>query len=281
MDVRPRILACGAGAASLDALDRDQVIDAFRCHGWVVLRGFDVSPARYDALARRFTASHFLGYGRVPYPELPAITMGNETPIALAAHCDNGIRAEEHQPDITWFWCDVPASEQGETTFFDGLRVWSALAPPIQERLLAQRIRYQTRNAWKQMRFSDLAAFERFMASQGGVVTAVHDEIAEIEFVRPATRRPRWSDGVAFTSCLALAGTPGFEALRVSLEGESGLPDDVRRAVAEALEACCEPHAWRAGDIVMLDNTRCLHGRRAYRDMRRRLYLIQTLRASF
>jgi alpha-ketoglutarate-dependent taurine dioxygenase len=282
--VPPRMIeARGAdgSAGGLEALDRDAVIDAFRAHGWVVLRGFDVDPPAYDAFARRFTASHFIGYGRVPFPGLPAITMGNEALLPLAPHADNAIRAEELRPEITWFWCEVPADEGGETTFFDGLRVWSALSPATREALQAQRVRYQTRNAWKQMRFADTAAFERHIASQGGRVTAFHDDVAEIEFVAPAARRARWCEGLAFTSSLALAGTPGFDGLRVSLEGEAGFPEAIRRDVEQALDACCEPHAWRAGDIVMLDNTRCVHGRRAYRDARRRLYLIQTLRASF
>jgi alpha-ketoglutarate-dependent taurine dioxygenase len=268
----------------LGALDVAEVQARFREHGWIVFRGFAPDPAALDAFVRAFTATHFLGYGRAPFPELPAITMANESLLALAPHADNGLRPEPQRPDITWFYCETPAETAGETTFFDGIRVWAALAPATQELLLARRFRFVTRYAWRQMRLPDFAAFERFVAAQGGVIRATYpDGSAELEILSPAVRRTRWGDALAFTSSFALAGTPGFEAMKVSLEGSEQLelPAELRGELAAALDACCELWRWEPREVCMLDNTRYLHGRRGFTDARRRMYLVQTLRASF
>ena len=263
-------------------LDDDDVKPAFRRDGFVVLRGFAPTAPDVDAFTRRFTETYFYGYGRGAFPGLPAITFANESKLALAPHCDNGLRPEDQRPEITWFWCQTPAADAGETTFFDGIRVWAALAPATRELLTARRVRFLTRYAWRDMGLSDAAALEAFAARNGARVVAVHDDgAADVEVLTSAVRRPRWSDELAFVSSLCLAGTPGFQAMRITLEDAPELPAGLREEIAAALEACGELLAWQAGDVVFLDNTRFLHGRRGYTDEQRRVYLIQTLRASF
>lgn len=274
--------------ADLATIADDEVIDLFRAHGAVLVRGAPFDPVACDAFAKRFTASHFLGYGRSPFPQVPTITTVNETQNALAPHTDNGIRHEDQRPDLTWFLCERPAATSGETTFFDGVRVWNALPLHVQQRLLEQRVGFHMRVAWRAMRLPDRAAFEQFVASLNGTIGATHpDESVDVDIHIAAVRRTRWTDELAYTSSLGLAGSSSFESLRVSLDGEVDatgrptFPGDIRRAIDEALAACREELRWRAGDIVMLDNTRFLHGRNGFSDPGRRMYLIQTLRASF
>ncbi len=271
-----------AGTGGLAALDETAVQDAFRARGWVAFRGFGPTAAEVDAFARRFTATHFLGYGRAPFPDLPCITAANESLLALEAHTDNALRPEAQRPDITWLWGEVPAADGGETTFFDGIRVWAALAPATRALLTTERLRFVSRYAWRQLGLPDRASFERFVAASGGTIRAIHaDDSADVEVALPATRATRWGGAVAFTSSMCVAGSKGFEAMRVELAEGVPLPDAVWRDVRAALAACREEHRWQAGDLIMLDNTRYLHGRNAHRDPRRRVFLVQTLRASF
>lgn len=266
----------------LGAVDAARFEALFRREGWIVLRGFDPTPADFDAFARRFTATHFLGYGRAPFAEHPAITMANESQLPLEPHCDNGLRPEDQRPDVTWFFCATPAAEGGETTFFDGVRVWNALSADTRRLLTERKLCFVSRYAWRQLRLPDRATFERFVAAQGGTIRTVHaDDSADVEILAPAVRRTRWGGELAFTSSLCVAGSKGFEAMRVTLEGEPALPPTLRAEIDAALAACCEELRWEPGDIAALDNTRFLHGRRGFTDPARRLYLIQTLRATF
>lgn len=260
------------------------IIDRFREYGLVLFRGFAAGPAEFDALARRFTTTHFLGYGRAPFAAFPTITSVNETNLPLEPHCDNGIRPEPQRPDITWFFCQTPAEKSGETTMFDGVQVWAMLSPATRNLLSAKRIRYlstYTEPAWRQMRFPSAAAFAQFVQTVAGTPQIRPDGAVEVEVLSSAVRRTGFSDHLAFVSSMCLAGAKGFEGMQVCLEGDTEIPEPVAHEIRAALASCCELVRWQAGDIAMLDNTRFLHGRRGFSDTRRRLYLIQTLRANF
>ena len=284
LSARCGVILRKVGDESLADLGDELVVEQFRQHGLVLFRGFDARPADFDALARRFTAMHFLGYGRAPFAAFPTITSVNETNLPLEPHCDNGIRPEPQRPDITWFLCETPAAEAGETTMFDGVQVWAALSPATRELLSAKRIRYLStyaEPAWRQMGFPSAAAFAQFVQTVAGTPQLRPDGGVEVEVLSSAVRRTGFADHLAFISSLSLAGAKGFEAMRVSLEGGDELPESVAQEIRAALAGCCELVRWQAGDIAMLDNTRFLHGRRGFSDVRRRLYLIQTLRANF
>ena len=42
------------------------------------------------------------------------------------------------------------------------------------------------------------------------------------------------------------------------------MPADLLRRVADAAESLTIEIAWQRGDVAIIDNTRCLHGRRAF-----------------
>lgn len=270
---------------SLSDLHADFLIPLFRSYGLVLFRGFQAGPAEFDALAKRFTATHFIGYGRAPFAAFPAITSVNETNLPLEPHCDNGIRPEPQRPDITWFLCETPAQTAGETTVFDGVQVWAKLSAATQELLSSQRIRFLStyaRPAWQGMGFPDAASFARFVQTVAGIPKRIGtDGTVEVEVLSSAVRRTRYGNQLTFISSMFLAGAKGFEAMQVSLEGDTEIPAHLTTELRAALADCCELIAWQAGDVAMLDNTRFLHGRRGFDDLRRRLYLIQTLTANF
>lgn len=273
------------GNLALADLAADVITRLFREHGLVLWRGFAPTPADFEALAQRFTDTFFLGYGRATFPEHKTITLVNETNLALEPHCDNGIRPEQQRPDITWFYCEAPAESGGETTLFDGVAVWSALSSATRELLLQKRICYLTHFAepvFTKMGYADPASFERFVKTLGGSVRRINaDRSIDVELLSPAMGRTRFSGQHAFVSSLCLAGSRGFESLQVELEGGEPIPAAVLAEIRAALSACGDLIRWQAGDLAMLDNTRYLHGRRGFADTRRRLYLIQTLRANF
>jgi alpha-ketoglutarate-dependent taurine dioxygenase len=274
-----------AEGARLAAVPGDEVTAAFRTHGLVVFRGFGAGPADFDAFARPFTREYFFGYGRAVFPDFRAITTVNETQLPLEPHCDNGIRPEPQRPEVTWFLCERPAAADGETTFFDGIRVWDGLTPATRALLEARPISYLSRvaePAWRALGCSSPEQFVQFVGTVGGTPKTIHaDGTIDVEVLSPAVRRPRWTERLAFVSSMLVAGSRGFEGMSVTLDGGEPIPKAVYDDVRAALAACLEEVRWRAGDVAMLDNTRFVHGRRGFTDPERRLYLIQTLRASF
>jgi alpha-ketoglutarate-dependent taurine dioxygenase len=110
-----------------------------------------------------------------------------------------------------------------------------------------------------------------------------------VDYVVPALSTGRLSGRKAFANYLLLAQdepdgpsatlvrTPEREALVADdvLESPSGastregeddapVPRDLLRRVGEAADAQTIDVAWEQGDIAIIDNTRCMHGRRAF-----------------
>jgi alpha-ketoglutarate-dependent taurine dioxygenase len=286
---RPLGPRCGvvleSGGGRLADLDPERIQALFRAHGMLVFRGFAPTVAELEAFTRPFTAEHMTGYGRAPFPELKLVTLGNESGLPLEPHADNGLRPEAQRPEITWFMCEVPSDSAGETLFYDGIQLLARLTPATRELLGQKRVSYVSRvaeAAWRPKGFKDAESFARFVPQLGGRAGRIlADGTVEVEVLSSALRRTRWNDQPAFVSSMCVPGSRGFEAMTASLEGEDAIPTSVRQEVAAALAACEQILEWRPRDVVMLDNTRFLHGRRGYADRRRTLYLVQTLRASF
>jgi alpha-ketoglutarate-dependent taurine dioxygenase len=274
-----------AGGRKLADVSDDEVKTAFVEHGLVIFRGFDAKPADFDVLARRFTKEHFFGYGRAPFADFKAITNVNETNLPLEPHCDNGIRPEAQRPKITWFLCERPADEAGETTFHDGIVVWERLQPATRELFAAKKVSFLSQvaeQAWRQLGCTSPEQFGQFVGKIGGRVARVHpNHTVDVEVLSSAVHTPAWSQRDAFVSSLLVAGSVGFEGMRVSLEGGQAVPPEALADLRAALASCLEVVSWQAGDIGMLDNSRFLHGRRGFTDTKRRVYLIQTLHANF
>ncbi len=262
-----------------------KIQELFRRDGLVVFRGYQPTPAQFDAFTRPFTRDYFFGYGRAPFAGLPAITNVNESRLALEPHCDNGIRPEAVRPEITWFWCERPAATAGETTFFDGLVVWNRLSEGSRALFRTTQIVFRSRvapAAWRALGHATVESFLAFLPSIGaraGTVDA--SQTVEVDVFSDAVRTPRWSDRLAFVSSLLVAGSTGFEAMQVFLADGHAVPAEAIADLRAALAACIEAVAWHPGDVGMLDNTRFLHGRRAFDDPQRRVYLVQTLHATF
>jgi hypothetical protein len=89
-------------------------------------------------------------------------------------------------------------------------------------------------------------------------------------FTRPALHTPMFSDALAFGNFLLFArdhlGNPRLPLLANGTPVPDAWVDDARAAANRVAAAV----TWQRGDILMLDNTRFMHGRNAIRDMAER-----------
>lgn len=270
---------------TLSAIPDTVIRDRFKATGVLLLRGFGAHVTEFDALARRFSIDFMPGAGRSSFPDFRFVHLVNESMDALQPHTDHGTRPEEHRPSITWMMCEQPADADGETTVFDGVAIWNALSESTRDALRTQRLTFSTRYppvAWGAMGFHDVAAFRTFASSIGAKLTELGaDGMVEIDVSCGAHRKTAYGGQDAFVSSLSVAGSKGFEQLVVRFEDGTPIADTMRTELQTTIAAVCTTISWRAGDYAMLDNTRILHGRRTYRDPRRRIHLLQTHRPNF
>jgi alpha-ketoglutarate-dependent taurine dioxygenase len=59
----------------------------------------------------------------------------------------------------------------------------------------------------------------------------------------------------------------------VLFDDNSEIPDDLVSELNEIADKITTKISWKKGDILMVDNTRIMHGRRAFSDNQRDIYL--------
>lgn len=273
------ILAPAAGAR-LAGLDPPVVEAAFRRYGALLLRGFRLELDDFSAFTRQF-CSRFVRNesgrrGRVSADgTTQTVNIGRE---AFPLHPE--LSRVPWRPDIAWFACAAPPSRGGETVLCDGVAVVEGLAPATRAALAPRGLLY--REEMPLAAFVDLlgvrdptpAFLERLSATAPFHYEHRQGRIFR-SFVRPFLHRPLFTDAPAFGNFLLFArymlrarGFPVFE-------NGSVIPDALCEELREVADGLAVAHRWQAGDILMVDNSRFMHGRCEVTDLEERVIWTQ------
>jgi alpha-ketoglutarate-dependent taurine dioxygenase len=273
---RPYAVITPAGGEPLGALDPALVEAAYKAHGALLLRGF---AADLEAF-RRFARSH-----------CPTAVI-NETPgraVLDAKHSvqgvDGGTNAfalhpelarEPWKPDAALFGCISPPGQNGsgggETTLCDGIALAAALPDAVRQGLTGRRL-IHVMGVWPELlRFwlGTETPDDALLASPPRPVPyrfwQLPDGRIAREFSRPALHRPMFADGPAFGNFLLFARFNNGRGNFPLLDDLTPAPEEWLQQIRATGEALTAEVRWQAGDVLMLDNTRFLHGRRAIAD---------------
>jgi alpha-ketoglutarate-dependent taurine dioxygenase len=256
-------------------LDVGRAVNVLRQHGLVLLRGFAHDRADFEAITRRFSR-RFLVHGNVNREFIS--TDGSTQAVDAGLHplpLHSEMSYGPFYPDSMWFFCDVPPRTGGETTACDGVELLEAMSPASREYFRTHRLRYRHRyppRAWQQgarttarsLAALKLAIGARLYRKRGAYRFRFDDEQHLcVDYVTSALVPLR--DGrQAFANSLEISYLPQVIALRggsVTLEDGTAVRDDVLADIARASDQVGVRIGWRAGDVVMLDNARTMHGR--------------------
>lgn len=276
-EARPYVLVTAHPGEGMEALERAQVVALYKQHGALLFRGFPFDLERF----RRFTSAYCAG------------SVFNESPDRLLLDEENNIQSvnggvdafplhpelsrEPWKPDVCFFLCLSPPREAGETTVCDGVELVRRLPAEVREGLARRRLLYVQNASGETLRYwlgtdrptaAQLAAPPpncpyRFVVTGDGRVMRA--------FTRPALHRPMFSSDLAFGNFLLFSryylDRPNFPVF----ETGASVPAEWVEAVKAVSDAITAPVPWQAGDLLMLDNTRFMHGRRAIVDAQDRL----------
>ena len=257
-------------------------------HGYVVLRGFKHSIERFSRLVRQTS-------GRISLD--PARSFNGDTAQKVDAgydkvglHCENG--NSPFWPDLCWFYCQKAPEHGSQTTVCDGKQVYQHLSPHARAAFSAQDIMYSRRveeKKWKTYAFHVLASQPNAPASieettldhllslvvgtPGASITLNDDGAIRYQFETPAIRASRINPLEALNFANSIFGpSNNYEKPLITFADGEEIPADL---LAEA-EAVCDRFTydigWQHGDIVLIDNTRVMHGRRQIEDKSRTIF---------
>ncbi|MBV4452763.1 MULTISPECIES: TauD/TfdA family dioxygenase [Pseudomonas] len=273
---------------ALHALEPGMLKQWLITHGYLVLRGFDHSIDAFSRLVRQSSSRISLD---------PARSFDGDTAQkvdaglgAVGLHCENG--NSPFWPDLCWFYCQVPPARGSQTTLCDGKAVYGHLAPEHRAAFSERDILYARRVEaikWKTYAFHALAHSEGAPAciesvvlqdlvsltagTPGAQIELNADDSITYRFRTPAVRNSRLSDEIGPSFANSIFGPSNhYEAPRITFA--DGEPIDPQLLLA--VEAVCERFTvdvgWQHGDVVLIDNTRVMHGRRAIDDPARTIF---------
>lgn len=257
-------------------------------HGYLVLRGFEHSIDGFSRLVRQCS-------GRISLD--PARTFDGNTAQkvdagldAVGLHCENG--NSPFWPDLCWFYCQTAPALGSQTTLCDGKAVYRHLTAEQRAAFTEREIMYARRveaDKWKTYAFHALAQGTDAPASieavtlqdlisltpqdAGSLIELNEDGSITYRFRTPAIRNSRLVQEAQPAFANSLFGPSNhYEAPRITFA--DGEPIDPQ--LLHALDGLCEQLTvdvgWQRGDVVLIDNTRVMHGRRAIDDPARTIF---------
>jgi alpha-ketoglutarate-dependent taurine dioxygenase len=263
---RPYAVVTGDGD-SLANLPPDPIEQAFKQHGAILIRGFPADLDAFRAVSDRLCSTWVINEAtqRRMIDAASNIQSVNTGTRPFPLHSE--ISRSPWRPDACLFYCIDPPQTGGETTICDGVALAAALPAELTAKLAGRRLLFTRR--------ADARAIEkwlgvkvptpdliRFPPADCPYTFAWHSGYLTMNFSRPILQKPMFTDAPAFANFLLFARDMRQNRTQPVLDDGSIIPDewvDIIRAASDRLTAAIR---WRPGDLLLLDNSRFMHGRR-------------------
>ena len=285
------LLVTSEPGETLDDLDRDSVIRLYKESGALYLRGFGADIAAFERFGNALSNDWMDNLGSGSYRETArgssdgtiqnvayVYGLSSQRLLSLPLHADRAyVRS---QPPLMMFLCGRPAREGGETTLCDGIRLWEGLSDATRALFAAKRLKYIRHykpEEWILLfRTSDEARLRAYCADNDLAFTLHSDGSCTTVFLKPAMATPRYESRTAFVNSIPIQvwqeEALGRTAALCRFEDGSKIPPDVMEEIDDVAAGLTVNLPWQAGDFALVDNTRMMHGRRAFTDVERTIY---------
>ncbi|MEL7450715.1 MAG: TauD/TfdA family dioxygenase, partial [Pseudomonadota bacterium] len=178
------------------------------------------------------------------------------------------------RPEVMFFMCEKPADSDGETTVCDGIAVYHALSDSTRKLLDEKRLKYirhYTESEWQTLyQTDDFAVVEAYCRDNDMTLERTDDNGIHTAFIQSAVPPTKWQGVPSFCNSLLIGLWQEYDLGRkttfVRFEDDSEITPALRQELEEVSERLTANVPWEAGDIAIVDNTRMLHGRRAFTD---------------
>lgn len=264
----PYVLIEADGEGSILDVPAPDIIELYKAHGALLLRGFGADVPQFRAFARQFCSTSVFNEspGRKPIDPAHNILTVDGGTGAFSLHPE--LSREPWKPDAAFFGCLSAPSRGGATTICDGVALVKAMPEAVRRGLEGRRLLY-VKPTWpslldywlgspdptdEQLANPPVWCPYQFRRVDGDVVRY---------FSRPALHKPMFSDQPAFGNFLLFARFNNKRPDFPLLDDGRPVPEEWLQAIKAAGDRLSAEVAWEPGDVLMLDNTRFMHGRTA------------------
>ncbi len=243
--------------------------------GWVLLRGFDANLAKFSELLKQFCNELTFDPAREFADKSSQTVNAGKDPIGL--HIENG--NTPFPPNYVGFYSAKSAESGSQTTICDGRTLFKNMPEQLQQKW-QQRVtvsrqlpahlwrkyvatQHPNVNSESEVNEKHLADFIAINPNQRGTINSDGSLDYELD-IEPCLvdERAEQLSEIAFAN--AILG-PSFNYEKPSytfIDGEQ-VSDLIIKQVADLAEKYTHEVNWQNGDVVLIDNKRVMHGRRA------------------
>ncbi|MBI1860975.1 MAG: TauD/TfdA family dioxygenase [Deltaproteobacteria bacterium] len=260
-----------------------EVISLFESQGAILFRGFQIEPSRLLSITDVFTESYSRDTMRRPN-RFGAQFIRSVDPWTKQVDLHSEGSFTPAWPEVIWFCCVQPAGGKGgETILCDGAELWKQLTAQAKNYFLEHPIRYDARVPFTQN--TPGRGRRPWLFNSPGTCNAWLDfdsSVTEFTQIRSAVTEGRQNGMICFANHLIIDAADEPQLLRRSLVDGTAIAEEFTDQIRKTSAQLTFEHKWQKGDLLMLDNRRFLHGRRAFDPKDQRdVVVVQTARAAF
>ncbi|MEH2312465.1 MAG: TauD/TfdA family dioxygenase [Nostoc sp.] len=262
---------------SILELDKEKIISLFKHYGILLFKGFDVETDIFKEFTN-ILSTDFINYAGGAFSR--RVINGDETLLSV-----NDFKSEiklhgemyyqQNIPLMLWFFCANPPLEDGETTVCDGRQFFNEISSSTKELFNKKKLKFTvsiSKEEWQKKHQTDnLNTLEEICQKNNTHLAVNDDQSILIEYICPAIIPSRCGKYQVFIN--SLLPTKQLSPKILKFEDNSEIPEEVVSELNEIAEKITTEISWQKGDILMIDNTRILHGRRAFADNQRDIYI--------
>ena len=262
---------------SILEIDKEEIINLFKSYGFLLFRGFETDVNTFAEFSNSLS-NGFMDYtggaiNRRIINEDGTILTVNDFKDEMKLHGE--MYYIKKPPQIVWFFCANPPLKDGETTICDGEQFFQELSDSTKDLLRRKKLKFPghlRKEDWqKKYKTNDLNVVKEICESQGREVQINEDESIDFKFICSAIHKSITEQKDVFINSLLQAKKVNPKS--VCFDDDSEITDEIMSELNEIGEKITIEISWQKGDILMIDNTRIMHGRRAFYDDQRDIYV--------
>lgn len=251
--------------------DIEQIKQALATDGWILLRGRETDTNTFSHMMNQLCSRLTFDPARQYITEATQKVDAGTGPVGL--HIENG--NTPLQPDIVAFFSKRSAKKGSQSTVCDGAELWQHMSPELKKKF-SQKVtvtRTLPEILWKryvakaldienpeEVTAENLDAFLKAVPNQKGELS----ESGELRYeltIEPVLSK-NMSSETAFANAI-LGPSYNYEIPVYRFEDGSEISQELIDELKDLAEQFTHEVQWQDGDIVVIDNKRVMHGRRA------------------
>lgn len=265
----------------LNDIDVNEIKKLLSEHGVLLFRNFEIDISQYSQFLQRMCRKITLDPARTFVSGTAQLVDSGFDEIPL--HCENGLTP--FLPDLLVFMCEIPALSGSATTYCDGKAVWKELSDEAKSYFSSHRFYFKRsipKMLWEkylrnEMMLEDSVSLTNDMISKVIAAFPQHrfefqdngDLIADLEI--PLAHPSYFSSELVFANSLI---GPSFNYQNPTARDEEGNPvsESFYNEFKTVSDRLTKDVLWQKHDMLVIDNTRFMHGRRKIEDKNRKIY---------